>query len=406
MSNRLESLNSKKPSSSPVPKPGLKFKPKVVQRKSKEERAKVAPQVKQEPQRNALTRGRGGSARGRGRGGRNNYAGTHIVTSGPLSAGSVSIGNLSGTKLGLTADLVYSTNGESLATPDFINNLKKKDSRSSTPGVDSDGEDDPTKINMTEEYNFEDDATELFPFRPFRDDGIKRGNAVKDEPFYPVKVEPTDSMESSPAVISLTESREATVKSEAIADKIELIKENKAILESKITQNDLIATDEASKLITDNEEVLDILAGSFKNLSAREKEDDHYVLFQLPQHLPKYAREESLVKQELGTIEQSQDATTKSLLGTNTSTLRGEIGKINIHQSGKITIDLGNGIKLNVTKGVPTDFLQELTILDASRNQPGEEDVEMVDDEGKDIFGKLIRLGAVTEKIIATPCIK
>lgn len=145
MSNRLESLNSKKPSSSPVPKPGLKFKPKVVQRKSKEERAKVAPQVKQEPQRNASTRGRGGSARGRGRGGRNNYAGTHIVTSGPLSAGSVSIGNLSGTKLGLTADLIYNSNGEGLSTPDFINNLKMKGSRSATPGGDSDSEDDPTR---------------------------------------------------------------------------------------------------------------------------------------------------------------------------------------------------------------------------------------------------------------------
>lgn len=406
MSNRLESLNSKKPSSSPVPKPGLKFKPKVVQRKSKEERAKVAPQVKQEPQRNASTRGRGGSARGRGRGGRSNYAGTHIVTSGPLSAGSVSIGNLSGTKLGLTADLIYNSNGEGLSTPDFINNLKMKGSRSATPGGDSDSEDDPTKINMTEEYRFEDDATELFPFRPFRDDGIKREDIVKEEPLYPVKSELIDSLESTPAVISLTDSREATVKSEAIEDKIELIKENKAKLESKITQSDLIATDEASKLIADHEQVLDILAGSFKNLSAREKDDDQYVLFQLPQHLPTYTREKSMVKPEPGTSEQNQETVARSLLGTSISTLRGEIGKINIHQSGKITIDLGKGVKLNVTKGAPTDFLQELSVLDVSKGQPGDEDVEMVDNEGRDIFGKLIRLGAVTEKVIATPCIE
>ncbi|KAI5957417.1 RPC53 [Candida margitis] len=405
MSNRLESLNSKKPTNSPTPKPGLKFKPKVVQRKSKEERAKVAPQVKQEPQRNVSTRGgRGGSARGRGRGGRNNYAGTHLVTSGPLSAGSVSIGNSSGSKLGLTADLVYNSNGESQTTPDFISNLKMKGSRASTPGGDSDGEDDPTKINMTEEYRFEDDATELFPFRPFRDDGIRREDVVNEEHPIEVKTETIDSIENTPAVVSLTESREATVKSEAIDDKIESIKESKAKLESKITQSDSIATDEASKLITDHEQVLDILAGSFKGLSTREKDDDQYIIFQLPQHLPKYTREQSKVKQEPGTDDQDEEGVTRSSLGTNTSTLRGEIGKINIHQSGKISIDLGNGIRLNVTKGVSTDFLQELTLLDV--NQSGEEDLEMVDEEGRGILGKLVRLGAVSEKIIATPCIE
>lgn len=45
-------------------------------------------------------------------------------------------------------------------------------------------------------------------------------------------------------------------------------------------------------------------------------------------------------------------------------------------------------------------------MLDVSKGQPGDEDVEMVDNEGRDIFGKLIRLGAVTEKVIATPCIE
>ena len=53
MSNRLESLNPRKPvssSSSSGSKSAAKFKPKVVQRKSKEERAKVAPTIKQEPQ--------------------------------------------------------------------------------------------------------------------------------------------------------------------------------------------------------------------------------------------------------------------------------------------------------------------------------------------------------------------
>ncbi|KAI5955153.1 RPC53 [Candida jiufengensis] len=387
MSNRLESLNSKKPST--PAKPGLKFKPKVVQRKSKEERAKVAPQVKQEQPKSLPTRGRGGARGGRGRGGRNNYAGTHLVTSGPLSAGSVAIGNPTSSKLGLTSDLIYNSNGENLSTPEFISNLKIKDkkSKSLTPGVsESDDEDDPTKINMTEQYRFEDNETELFPYRPFRDDGIQREELDKDEK-PPVKIEQLDSNTNTPTpAMSLT--RENT---EAIEDKIELIKENKAKLESKITQNDSIITDEKSKLITDHEQIINLLTGGMKSLST--DDDEKYVLFQLPQHLPEYKRKESKVKLEK---EEEEDD----------NTLKGEIGKVNIHQSGKITIDLGKGIRLNVTKGSSTDFLQELAVLDLNQNSNDDEDIQMVDDDGRELLGKLIRLGTVNDKIIATPCIE
>ncbi|KAM9894865.1 hypothetical protein OXX79_008429, partial [Metschnikowia pulcherrima] len=44
MSQRLESLNPKKTAA----KPGLKFKPKAVARKSEKDRAKEAPEVKSE----------------------------------------------------------------------------------------------------------------------------------------------------------------------------------------------------------------------------------------------------------------------------------------------------------------------------------------------------------------------
>ena len=39
---------------------------------------------------------------------------------------------------------------------------------------EEDEDDDPTKINMTQKYRFNEEDTVLFPVRPFRDDGITR----------------------------------------------------------------------------------------------------------------------------------------------------------------------------------------------------------------------------------------
>lgn len=459
MSNRLESLNPRKPlssssSSSSGSKSAAKFKPKVVQRKSKEERAKVAPTIKQEPQtRQPLpnSRGRGGA---RGRGGRNNYAGTHMVSNGFLSAGAVSIGNSSGSKLGLTSDMIYNSNGDlsSSSTPDFIANFKSKQ-KASTPGAQSDEDeedDDPTKINMTQKYRFNEEDTVLFPVRPFRDDGITRVENEITMPDVEMKQEPNDSTaESTPMPISLTQSRETTVKSELIEEKIEQIKETKSKLEKKIAQGgDSFVSEETDKIISDHQQILDILTGKLDKLSTKTEDvhpkqkqmqqdndndddiddidvelknekketyfDDQYILFQLPKHLPTYIQPKSAVKLEPGVkpIEVDEPVTEEEIskLATNNSKLRGKIGNINIHQSGKITIDLGNGIRLNVTKGAPTDFLQELALIEM--NPPSkpedneEEDVQMVDDDGRSITGKVVRLGIVNDKIIATPCIQ
>ena len=73
-----------------------------------------------------------------------------MVSNGFLSAGAVSIGNSSGSKLGLTSDMIYNSNGDlsSSSTPDFIANFKSKQ-KGSTPGGQSDEEDeddDPTKL--------------------------------------------------------------------------------------------------------------------------------------------------------------------------------------------------------------------------------------------------------------------
>ncbi|RCK59245.1 DNA-directed RNA polymerase III subunit RPC4 [Candida viswanathii] len=474
MSNRLESLNSKKPtptpgSSSKSSSGAPKFKPKVVARKSKEERAKEAPSLKvEQPTRKPLSnRGRGGArgGRGGGRGGRN-YAGTHVLSNGFLSAGAVSIGgNSSGSKLGLTSDLIY---GGETGGSELISNLKLKEEKNrddsddeGSEGSSEGGSDGRRKINMTKEYRFREEDVVLFPVRPFRDDGIKRkepiynqqGEELPEDQIKP-KTEPSVDASATPLPISLTQSRESSIKSENIDEKIEAIKETKNKLESKIVQGDPYAIEESNRLITDYQQILDIVTGKLDRLMSvpttvthkvkKEKTaddievdneedeeqqpeyieqeeiiepDENYVLFQLPKHLPTYKRAPTLIKLEKGVKPVDEEFNLEEItqLATHTSALRGQIGKINIHQSGKITIDLGdNNIRLNVTKGASTDFLQELAMIemtepkdkDKEKNDEEDDDVQMVDDEGRSIRGKLVRLGTVNEKIIATPSIQ
>jgi DNA-directed RNA polymerase III subunit RPC4 len=385
MSNRLESLNSKK--STPSSKPSLKFKPKVVARKTKEERAKDAPIVKQEdPARNGSTRGRGSMRGGRGRGGRNNYAGTHLVSSGPLSSGSVSIGNVNGSKLGLTADRTFNS---VTPTPEFLQNLKQKErpqtkSKSPTPGYESEEEDDPTKINMTQEYTFDEEETVLFPFRPSRIDVIP-------ESTMPQTKSETQSRESSPEELaSTTLSEEITIKSEPLEEKLEKIKAVKAELETKITEtSDQLDKEEASKLIVDHQEILDLLT-QFDGLST-ESDSDKYIALHLPKVLPNYG--DFPVESE------------KNSLAGEIAQLKGQVGLLNIHQSGKITINLGNDNNLSVARGNPSNFLQELVVIDMHEKKDPEEDYNVMDEDGRKIKGDFIRLGKVYSKIVATPII-
>lgn len=383
MSNRLESLNAKK--STPSSKPSLKFKPKVVARKSKEERAKDAPVVKQEePARGAgaSSRGRGAMRGGRGRGGRNNYAGTHVVSSGPLSSGSVSIGNANGSKLGLTADRTFNS---VTPTPEFLQNLKQKEkthSKSPTPGYESEEDDDPTKINMTQEYTFDEQETVLFPVRPTRIDIIPEGTT------RPTKSEEPSS-EPSPGSVSESTTREPTIKSEPIEEKLEKVKAVKAELETKITETaDRLDKEEASKLIVDHQDILDLLTNQFDGLST--KESDQYIALHLPKVLPDY-----------GEIPIDTD---KNSFAGDIPQLRGQVGLLNIHQSGKISINLGNDNNLSVSRGNDASFLQELVVIDMHEKKDDEE-YDVMDENGRKIKGDFIRLGKVDSKIVATPII-
>lgn len=396
MSKRLDSLNSPTPTGGL--KSSLKFKPKAVARKSEKERAKDAPKVKTEPVvRTPASRGRG-NGRGRGRGGRFNYEGTHMVFAGPLSAGSVSLGNANGSKTGLTSDISYSSVSP---TPEFIKSLKLKERpRSASPEKQEQDSDDDvdayTNINMTDGYRFADEETVLFPVRPERDD------RNQDEENH--------NKNNTPVSLSNTPSLEPRVKSEPLEDKMSRIHEEKIKLETKITEaSDNYQEEEASKLLNDYQQIVDMLTTKVSNLgtndiiknedeiepsSIQKKNENTYFTLQLPKVLPKYVTiDQNPVKVELEEKKPVADD----------APLRGQIGHINIHQSGKVTINIGNDVVLSVSQGAPANFLQELVIIQQNTPQGSEQDVDMINEDGKTVVGDFIRLGEVENTIIATP---
>lgn len=392
MSNRLESLNSKKPLLA-TPKPLLKFKPKAVARKSKEERAKNAPSIKQEPTPRP-PRGRG-STHGRGRGGRDAFAGTHVVSAGPLAAGSVSMGNANGTKMGLSNDKVYGSLSPSL---DFLLKLKLKDgvkTRLDAPGAlghtvaepDSD-EEDPSRINMNKEYRFADEETILFPVRPQRNSEALSDSHQSREP----TAEPVDSVSPS---------RESPLKSEPPEEKLQKIMHDKEELEARLAVPvDFMDQEEYNMLLDDHQAIVDLLSAEMQHLGSENTEsvklespepvNDKYVLFQLPQVLPLYRQD-------------AQEEQARSALAGDGTSLRGQVGHLNIHQSGRVTINLGNDNVLEVSQGVPAGFLQELAVVEVTEKK--EDEMEVTDENGLQVRGNIFRLGQLDQKIIATPAL-
>lgn len=357
MSNRLDSLNSNKPGS----KPALKFKPKSVARKSKEDRDKSAPEIKVEekPRLHTSNRGRG-STRGRGRGRGAAYVGTHVVSSGPLAMGSVGMGDgHTMSKTGNTADRVYGTN--ELSSAAALANLKLK---SRTGSEDSDDE-DPTRFNMNKEYAQDDETSALFPVRPHKD---------------------LDSLVEPALALSLT-ALVQLLREPSRAQTVELVKtESSEEVASVADTINPIEREEHDRIIDDQRSIVDLVTAKLDTMSTADG-DNKYIMFHLPQILP----------------QDSESAASQSTLASHSSNFEGEIGSLNFHQSGKITILLnGTATAFECSRGVSSAFLQEVYAIES--NDHGDDDA-MLDADGVKLSGNIYRLGDVAGKIVATPAI-
>ncbi len=385
-SSRLDSLSRR---STPSAKPGLKFKPKVVARRSKEERDAQAPVTAQESNKSDKSnrgnnaRGRGGARGGRGGRGGRALAGTHLVQAGPLASGNI----LSDSTQSFTRSATASP------TPDYLSNLVKREGvRSTSVGLDSDEEDDdPARINMSKEYKFDPEHTELFPVRPVRNEHVESG----DHKANPSAAEYVRS--ESPESVSPEPSGSKTTVKEEPQDKDlnAVLHEKDTELQKKLNdlqlQSEFLSVDpteakqETERLNKDHRSIV-------KSIIEADNNPEKFLFIQLPRVLPKFEENEELkaakaaqtisVKPEKegdGDITMSEKKTEGEI-----DQLEGLVGKLRVHKSGKLTMKLGN-VVMDVGKGSQTDFLQEVVLADENENR------------------NAYLLGHLNEKVVVTP---
>ncbi|KOH00223.1 DNA-directed RNA polymerase III subunit C53 [Saccharomyces eubayanus] len=410
---RLPSLKDSSSTGGPA-KPSLKFKPKAVARKSKEEREAAASKVKLEegPKRDKKNFNNSNSKRVNGNGGQQRRMAkylnnTHVISSGPLAAG-----NFVSEKGDLRRGFIKSEGGGSSLVQKGLETIDNgAESSDNEAEGDSNGDvasRSKKKFNMGREFDahnlieveeeedsgkgsdvdMDDEAwgtkriEQLFPVRPIRVrheevDTVKREiqEALSEKPTR----EPTPGVKiesSNTELQSYLEEREKQV-NEKLGD-LELQKDFQSVDEKE-------SAAELELLKADHQHIL-------RKLKKMDSKPERFMVFQLPTRLPNFER--PAVKTEEVEVEaQASDATKKKKTLKKKSTtnvipsdeLAGNIGAIRVHKSGKLSVKIGN-VVMDIGKGAETTFLQDVVAL------------SMADDSSSAEL-----LGRVDGKIVVTP---
>ncbi|QPG75545.1 hypothetical protein FOA43_002900 [Brettanomyces nanus] len=386
---RLDSIS--RPS---TPKRKLKFKPKLVARKPKEERDAEAhintPGINrnnlrlQQPHRFMPNRNRMNKR----------YQNTTLLTSGPLSAGAVPV-----VPEGIKekASSLASRRTVSPVT-ELVSRLHRTKDKNRPPkveqgtnglhvneinvGSNSDEEDDDlseagsdVKINMGKELNFDDEDLKLFPMRAERAQHYEFGEEPHPDSTIKTEFHREASDISSREGSNIPDSGPNVKKEnsslafipEDSSDKkqaaIDAINDYQTRQEARILQEDyssLVKYMEEFKVSQDEEKPSCVLPSEF-------------LFLQLPSILPPF---EKPIKAEVS-------AGAEKIEEEKADLPTGVIGKLRYHESGKLTIKLGN-VVFDVTGGGPADFEQEIVAVNRADHQ-------------------CYHLGSVGEKIIAAP---
>ncbi|KAM5446429.1 hypothetical protein MaudCBS49596_006541 [Microsporum audouinii] len=134
-----------------------------------------------------------------------------------------------------------------------------------------------------------------------------------------------------------------------------------------------------------------------KSSAAEQGEAVVEVAAPLPADHPSQSQGSVTIKQEEGAANPESTASTSTPLitATNSALPRGRVGKLNIHQSGRATIDWG-GVSFELTKGSTVGFIQDAVIL--SDNMAGS-----ADGSSTTCNKKLWAMSQVTGKFVVTP---
>ncbi|CDK25028.1 unnamed protein product [Kuraishia capsulata CBS 1993] len=399
--DRLNSI-SRRPASvsganSPANGKPLKFRPKVVARRTKEERDADAPVTISEPSASDSNKQRGGaSVRGGVRGSRRRggLAGTHVVSAGPLSGGFVSIKSGNGSTN--SSSFVKS---ESSGTPDYLKQLiskNKEGSRSRSVSVGPGGEEEEEEfiedegtalIDMNKEYELEESETLLFPVRAPRHEHVEYSEAAAND-----AVEKSETNESETA--SEVESRSASLQPQGSIAIDQIADEEESL-------NPLQFKEEQDRLLDDSEKLSKLFTSRIKIKTEQDVDMDHppkldiredFLFFQLPKSLLRYqqpteettGQDDNDNDNDMAIVEDEENpAGLEEVKKEPVKEVSGRVGKLRVHKSGKVTMKIGDVI-LDVTRGGASTLVQEIVNVDHEKKQ-------------------LHNLGFVQEKVIATP---
>lgn len=401
---RLPSLNQSNG------KPSLKFKPKFLARRSKEEREasipKTAPEEVSRPfdKKKYSKRNNGPNQQKRLPRYLNN---TRVITSGPLGAGNFSAGG-SDPRTGF-----IKTEGSNF-------DLLQKGLKAANNGQDendSDG-DGITKINMGREYNVHeigDDEEEELSEEEIDEDSLQskmlanlfpvRAIRVKHEDMDIIKKELQESMSD----VTTREHTPGFPKLENDGASLQSILEHRDTeLQQKLDnlrlQNEFHSVDSAEameevKMLNEDHKHI------VKKLNKLNNMPNKFMVFQLPSDLPDFEVPEPPVEkkaevdqentQASGEAEKTEDEVKvakeegekapKNHDMEEEKPLMGRIGSIRIHKSGKLSVKIGN-VVMDISRGSETSFLQDVVALD---ERDEERTVEL--------------LGNVDGKVVITP---
>ncbi|KAH3902670.1 related to DNA-directed RNA polymerase III subunit RPC4 [Saccharomycodes ludwigii] len=388
---RLPTLSSKDN------RPSLKFKPKAIARKSKEEREAAAAKIKTEEKDSFNNKNYHGdnkkkySKRLPGIKKQPRYLqNTHVISSGPLAAGNFVSGGSSrttsffrkGDQASAAATLLKKgiagkdadeenddDNGTGIAKLNMGREYKTLDILSSDDDDDDDDGGNEEENNNGNENNASEPSTSaamnsedphlisMFPVRPIR---------INHEEINTAKIEVQQSM-------STTTSKEPTpgfIKLEEINNENNLLEKKKAELNKRLEKMNL-GNEFKSVNVEESLEEMKLMVKDYihinKKLEKVHNSDRQFLAFQIPPIFP--------------TTTVVEDSTNKN---TTITPLTGNIGRLRIHKSGKITIKIA-GVVMDITKGSETSFIQDVVALDSH----DEETVE--------------HLGQIESKIIAIP---
>lgn len=415
-SGRLPSLNSSSG------KPSLKFKPKAVARRTKEEREASAPKIKAEEAPKPFHDKKRDNRKNNGTSNQQRRLAkflnnTHVISSGPLAAGNFVSEKGSDMRRGF----IKSEGGMSSLVQTGLRNLDNGDTVSDDDNdEDKDkeqGANGKSKFNMGREYVIheiadDDDEVESDNSGELDEEALQAKRVEELFPVRPLRIRHEDLEVVEKKVqesLSDATSREVTPapgvkkeETEGYSELKEIVMQNETALKDKLKN---LKLESQFQSLDENETILEmksLAADQFsisKKLNKLNNKPNRFILFQLPSKLPDFEDmspktdegEDEPMTEVTDNSEEKEDSSKKPSAKADSSSskkegpvivpqesLQGNVGSIRVHKSGKISVKIGNTI-MDACRGAETTFLQDVIALNNAGETPSIEALGRVD---------------------------